>query len=389
MIGGLARIGVWGLWTAGLVMNTYGAAVDRADGIREYQIESRLENDRQVLSAVHQCLRQGDTRGEFVVTGKNYTPEGSILRAFYGDSLEYSSSLEDTRQQNGDKWETVRFSVAWNEQALDEEAVGDGNYEKDDTGQDEEISGKPGGQYWQLGDSVIREIEGDSYVFRCIDQNYQNVGTAGQQGALFLCDSVIPADVGAQYVYEKQEDGSYDYVYYPGPIADFGDTGSYKQSRVRRWLDSAAEEDWGLLQVDLGVNYGYTGQTQEGEFARLDAGDLVPQPLGYQKMTGELFLLSVEEALQYRQHLWRFGVGLDEEENPETQIGSFRKGYWLRSPYGEAGQAAGGQAETESVYVVDLAEGTIRPQPVTGFLGGLGIIGVRPVFVLPQKSGTL
>lgn len=371
MVKRLAGIGIWTVLVLGWSVNAYGTGMDGPEGIEEYQVESRLENDRQVLSAVHQCIRQGETTGEFVVTGRNYTPEGSILKTFYGDSLEYSSSLEHAWEQGENRWERIRFSVAWDETAGDEPAG-----EETDGGKD---NADPDKLYWRLGDSVVRRIEGEDYVFRCIDQNYQNAGTAGQQGALFLCESVIPADTGAYYAYEKQEDGSYDYVYYPGPVTDFGDTDSYKYSRIRRWLDSVEQEEWAVMQVQLGVEYSYTGQTREGGFAQLDPGMLYPQPLGYQQMTGGLFLLSVEEALRYREYLWRFGVGPDQEENPDTQIGSFCKGYWLRSPCGDDGQP-------EAVYIVDLANGTIRPQPVTGFVGGLGIIGVRPVFVLPQKS---
>jgi len=365
-------------------------------GMREsFLIENRLENDRQILSAASQCLREGEAAGEFWVTGRNYSPEGSILKVFYGDSLEYSSTVEVVWEEDGTRCERVRFAVRWTDWKENENgSTEDGSMDTSQTGQQSKM-------YWRLGDTLTREIDGEMYTFHCIDQNYQNRSGAGQTAALFLCDSVIPADTGAYYAYEKQEDGSYDYVYHPGPICDFGDTESYKFSRVRQWLDEVSKGS-DLVWVDIGVTNSYTGQTEEAAFEQLTAADLRPKSLGYQKLTGQLFVLSVEEALKYRQYLWRFGAGLNEAENPETQIGSFSKGYWLRSPYGGTSLEAEG---IPAVYMVDLVRGVIRPQQVTvrensgesdiaegqryesreDMAWGMSI-GVRPAFALPQQG---
>ena len=50
----------------------------------EHVVENRLENDREILSAAGQCLRDGDTAAVFYVTGRNYVPEGTVLKIFMG-----------------------------------------------------------------------------------------------------------------------------------------------------------------------------------------------------------------------------------------------------------------------------------------------------------------
>ncbi len=177
---------------------------------REAYVENRLENDQRVLSAVGQCLREGSDEGNFYVTGKNYMPEGSVLQSFYGDDLEYSRTVEETRCQGQDTYWTVRFALKWKSTGSSQTAY---------------ASSK---SYWSLGDRVIEEIAGIPYTFRCIDQNYQNAGTSGQAAALFLCESVIPSDTGSAYHYEQQESGSYEYVYYPGPIINFGNSSEHQ-----------------------------------------------------------------------------------------------------------------------------------------------------------------
>ena len=79
----------------------------------EHVVENRLENDREILSAAGQCLRDGDTAAVFYVTGRNYVPEGTVLKNFYGDSLEYSVSLERTEWFQGEWLQTMRFAVKW------------------------------------------------------------------------------------------------------------------------------------------------------------------------------------------------------------------------------------------------------------------------------------
>lgn len=245
--------------------------------------------------------------------------------------------------------------------------------------------------HWEIGDTVLAEIQGVSYRFRCIDQNYADQEENHRQGALFLCDTVIPADTGSKYEFEELSDGSHGYVFYPGRIVDFGDSNEYKYSRVRQWLTEAVDGD-GLfsdaLDIHTGVSRAYTGCTLEGMYGQLDESGLTPSAIGSQQMTDRLFVLSVEEAVKYRDWLWRFEGA--SEENPYTQIGAYCKGYWLRSPAG-----SGSGYDTGQVYVVDLVQGNLHPAavcPQTGQevmeaeLRKTGIYGVRPAFVLPQDT---
>lgn len=339
-------------------------------------VTNRLENDRKILSAAGQCLREGKTEGEFYVVGRNYAPEGTILEAFYGESLEYSSTIERTYEQDGDFCQTVRFAVKW-----------DLAPEPENPDSREDSGEAPEKRYWRLGDTVTRTLGGKSYTFRCIDQNYQSRRDAGETAALFLCDCVIPADTGSGYSYEKQADGSYEYVYHPGPIVEFGDTNEYKYSKIRRWLKAEEEQLAGGVWVNTGVDQGFLGQTEKGNGSQFREDVFQSYPLGNQQMTDRWFILSLEEAVEYRQYLWRFGVMPGEkEENPESQIGPFCKGYWLRSPMGDgSGQDSG------CVYIVDLVDQTLRPQTGKAGMNGemnaaISSIGVRPAFALPQEG---
>jgi hypothetical protein len=256
-----------------------------------------------------------------------------------------------------------------------------------------------GGSYhhWNVGDTVLREIDGQKYRFRCIDQNYWDQEENHRQCALFLCDSVIPADIGSKYVWEVLEDGSHGYVFHAGPVTFFGESNEYKYSYVRNWLTMVAETEFSMAEpVQTGVTQAYTGSTGAGLYEQLRTSDLKSTAIGSQKMTDRLFILSVDEALRYRNWLWRFEGA--EEKNPWTQINEYCKGYWLRNPEGTSGNY-----DTDRVYVVDLVQGNIRPEqvcvtvddedaPGNGYgmtqkdeeSKNTGNIGVRPVFALAQ-----
>lgn len=246
--------------------------------------------------------------------------------------------------------------------SLEEGTESDKEHEVSETGKEQ-----PGARYWNIGDAIIRNLDGERYVFRCIDQNYVDRSGQYKRGALFLCDQVVPADFGGRYDWEILEDGSHGYVWRPGPVANFGDTGEYRDSQVRQWMN--AQKDYeDASWIATGVWSAYSGETGEGRFSQFDPSSLRQTWLGDQQLTDQLFVLSVEEALQYREWLWRFnGSG---EENPHTQIDRYCKGYWLRNP-----AEAGGSL----VYIVDLVRGNLRPESCGG-----DNIGVRPAFVLPQ-----
>lgn len=285
--------------------------------------------------------------------------------------------------------------------------------EKQETTKLQEISQSKAIQirHWNIGDTVTRKIGGTSYRFRCIDQNYADHMDYHRKGALFLCDEVIPANVGSRYEFETPEDASHGYIYYLGPIVCFGDTADYKYSAVRAWLSGSAENFSDAEMVNTGVERAYEGQTGAELWEQFPGDELTAQYLGSQKLEDQLFILSVDEAYRYRNWLWRFGPA--KKRNPETQTSEFCKGYWLRTPCGNA--------EGSQVYIVDLVQGNIRPEAVrtdlrlsdraegqktkdqTGTAGSrnvpktedrktdmdeelrvTGTTGVRPAFVLPQ-----
>lgn len=242
-------------------------------------------------------------------------------------------------------------------------------------------------KHWNIGDTVNKELDGVSYVFRCIDQDYGDEMGNHLGGALFLCDSVIAADFGSHYAFEETADGGYEYVFYPGAIVHFGDSNEYKTSKIRSWL-----KEWECSVADaktiaVGTREAYCGATKKGQYEALNPAHLQGSSIGFQKMTDRLFCLSVEEALRYRSWLWKFdGEG---EENPETQCSTYCKGYWLRNLVGTESDY-----DTDLVYIVDLVNGMIRPERIMPDQEQENVdeelrvtmpVGVRPAFVLPQE----
>lgn len=231
---------------------------------------------------------------------------------------------------------------------------------------------------WRIGDVMKRSIAGQTYLFRCIDENYVDPAQNHRQTALFLCDRVIPADFGSKHIW-RPEKGEWEFV--PGPLTVFGASGEYKYSAVRSWL-AEESEDWTQIEtIYTGERSAYMGSTNAGAFGQLRADGLRAFDCGDQQMTDRLFLLSVDEALRYREWLWRFDGS--QEENPETQTESACKGYWLRSPV---------WGDDTMAYQVDLVQGQIRPEsvkPLKSEENGEAIvpIGVRPAFAVAQMRG--
>ena len=91
-------------------------------------------------------------------------------------------------------------------------------------------------------------------------------------------------------------------------------------------------------------------------------------------MQDSYFCLSLEEALRYRDWLWRFSSG---QENPESQMSAYSQGYYLRTPFYEEDEH-GRFVYGQQIYVVDL-DGSVHPAPVSSETYGL-----RPAFAVPQ-----
>ncbi|MEG2350846.1 MAG: hypothetical protein RSB57_10115, partial [Hungatella sp.] len=380
----------------------------------------QMQNDIRIRTLIGQIA---DTYPHaFYIIGKNHLPNGMVLAAHFGGEVQYSAATEETIRIGDDQYTVVRMCVTRSFDAAscghqwqvvrDNPATclrrGRSVYGCELCGEEREtytvafghwdqegdlccdrcgkrIEGEePDPVHWNMGDLQAQELDGTVYLFECIDQNYFDQTETQEQSALFLCTTIISADLGSRYVYEKKADGTYEYVFYPGPIVNFGTGSDYKYSKIRRWLKDAEGSLNQISTAAIGVNYAYLGATQEGQYSQLMGDSLKPYYIGHQKMTDKLFSLSVEEALDYKDHLWRFdGSGVD---NPDSQYGTFSKGYWLRNPCGNRLEDQSGFA-----YAVDVVTGNIHPQAIQPPLGSTeeelnvtGIMGVRPAFTMRQ-----
>lgn len=317
--------------------------------------------DLRLLSAASR-LSRGQTQTLYLI-GRNYIPEGSVLAGTYKDDVVYSHMTQQELKLDGDTYTLARFQLTRREQE---------QTKTEDEGDNEK-------RHWNIGDVQERTLNGITYHFRCIDQDYGGPGDREKGKALFLCDTVIPADTGSEYVFEKSEDGTYGYQFNPGPVVSFGTHNSYKYSHIRRWLKELEEELGEAADISTGVAYAYRGSTEPGSGSSLRSENLKSRYIGSQSMTDRLFILSIEEALKYRDWLWRFQGS--EEENPESQWDTFCKSYWLRTP---------GDKE-DQVYVVDLVQKNLHTQTVNipenkedPEFAVTGSTGVRPAFAVEQ-----
>ena len=226
-------------------------------------------------------------------------------------------------------------------------------------------------------------IDQKTYEFRCVDTNYYDKSENHQKLALFLCDEVIPANYGSEYSYLPDKEGIMGQVFLPGPVVNFGDESDYKYSKIHNWLSKHQNRIFQSFNCHIGVDSAFTGSTGKGRFSELSDQDLTVHSIGYQRLTARLFSLSVEEALKYKDYLWKFGD--TDADNPEVVTDNFCNGYWLRSPMGNA------DANSGYAYIVDLVNGMIRPEAVKPDGGSTDeelrvttSIGVRPAFAVPQ-----
>lgn len=221
--------------------------------------------------------------------------------------------------------------------------------------------GQPEPFHYDIGDVQAREIGGHVYLFSCIDDDYEDGLDNSLQSALFLCQSIIRSDAISGTGQVKK--------------LSFGNNNNYKYSDVRRWLNSHAEDAlFGTAGTYTGISAAYKGSTQKGDFDQFDASALTGYDKPFQLMEDRIFLLSVEEAVKYRDFLWKFGGS--EENNPQTQYSAYSRGYYLRTPQYE------GEDEFQygkGIYAVDLS-GRICAVPVSS-----QDIGIRPAFTLPQQ----
>lgn len=216
---------------------------------------------------------------------------------------------------------------------------------------------------WKLGDMQEREINGRIYLFRCVSEAYKDKTNTSKKMALFLCDTLIKADIVNDDSTEKIE------------TLFFGNSNNYKYSNVKAWLDSHATDTlFDTASVNIGVNESYSGVTQKDGFSNLNENLLKKHMMQTQYMESKLFIPSVYEAILLKDYLWKFNRS--DTDNPETQTNSFCNSYWLRTPEYDT---------DDKIYVVDLEDGTIKPKAVSNTEGNdYSDTGIRPMFSMEQ-----
>ena len=216
---------------------------------------------------------------------------------------------------------------------------------------------------WKEGDVQLRKVGGEILSFTCIDDDYHDWQDGHRKAALFLCDRVIRADVDTA----------------PGKkmkIFSFGKDNNYKTSQVRAWLQKNSQNSSFCLEpIHTGIQTAYMGSTAAGAFSQTSGRELARHDIGFQLMNDQLFCLSLEEALAYREYLWRFDSG---DDNPQSQVSAYSQGYYLRTPF-YLQDENGKFVYNQQIYGVDLVNGRLRPVGTDS-----EAYGIRPAFALPQ-----
>lgn len=317
-----------------------------ATGKRKASAEKPEQQSGNIVSSRNECRRflaesvsqtSGEGRHELWVTGEDYIPETLAIAQIFPEVINISNTRMGDYEENGRHYTVCRIGF---------------ERKSAESGDD---AGETDGDVWKKGDAKLCRIGNAFYRFRCIDDDYGDAEPDGRAKALFLCESVIRSDVVSTEDRRR--------------ILTFGETNNYRTSAVRSWLEkNLRDSDGEILLTGTGVNAAFTGKTEEGTFDEFSADTLKKRTLRPQILSDRLFLLSVEEALRYREELFETA----------GKKSAFDRGYWLRTPvYGE--DADGRFCYGNLIYIVDLANGCIRPAEVSD-----GSIGIRPAFCLPQ-----
>lgn len=371
------------------ILKPYAGIMDGGTG---YMVSEPGECRRLLMEMVSSA--SGRERHEFYVTGEDYVPETLIIAQMFPEAVNISNTVIREYTEEGKQYVTCRIGFErrpketdcnhkWETQILEtgtclwgqkemltcnlcglEKTVflappghvnEDGDSLCDRCGDRIDKTEEAEKRFWAVGDIRSLEIGGKTYWFRCVDDDYRGENSNHQKCALFLCNTVIRSDVDSTD--SKRE------------ILSFGETNNYKASKVRAWLLTRSEENSGeLVPVNTGVNSAFFGQTGEGAYAEAAETELVKMELPVQVTMDRLFLLSLEEALEYRDELW----------NTEGEVSSYSRGYWLRTPVFDGG-SDGKFVYGDQEYAVDLERGLIGPAKISDVS-----MGIRPAFCLPQ-----
>lgn len=303
---------------------------------QEFLVSNR-EECRRLLMEIVSSENVGE-RKECFLTGMDYEPETLIIAQMFPDAVNISNTRMNEYDCDGHHYVTCRIGF---ERSIDTESK-----------ETQETEGDTQNRRWLVGDVRMLKIGEETYRFRCIDEDYRD-RSGYQKCALFLCETVIRSDIDSSAAERI--------------LLPFGTTNNYKSSGVRKWLAENAELT-DMVSVSTGVNTAFVGETVPKTYEEFSDSCFFRQALPIQSVTDQIFILSLEEALQYKEELWKVSGG----KSP------FSRGYWLRTPafaVGEDGQFTYGAWE----YMVDLEQGCIRQAAVDD-----GSIGIRPAFCLPQ-----
>lgn len=311
--------------------------------------ETRGKAEERLVSAFS-ALSEGGTQEVWVI-GKDIIPVGTCLKEQFGKKAVYSNDSMDIIEKNDGSYHVHRF-------VIQNKDLREGKDNSMDTYK------MPDAQnHWEVGDETGVFIDGKPYFFTCIDSDYKG-------GALFLCNTVIPADFGTDDIY-----------FSPGPIGYYGESNDYEVSKIRGFLDSQTASY--MKKSLIRINESASGSTMEGKFGATDGIGIKRYSIGFQQITQGLFIFSLNEAIMYAKWLWRFEGS--ESDNPKTVSGPFLSAYWLRTPYGNGFD----YESSDMVYVVDLEKGNIHPASVRpessegdDYTDLFTAVGIRPAFVL-------
>lgn len=363
-------------------------------------ITANQEESRERLLNLVSMVSDGE-RHEIYLIARNHSPSAVILGQKFPDVRGVSELVMDEFLYSGDRYCILRvgFQRTWKEEGCihdmeTEESAAAGctseghdkyrcrrcGYEetvyfpaaghRDEDGDgicevcymNSDGGGNAGEVRYREGDIQIRTIGGRQYRFRCIDEDYSDDMDNSGYAALFLCDTVIRSDVESQGQTVKK--------------INFGSDNNYKTSNVRKWLRDKTEEPLSDISgTYIGVNTAYQGATGRGQYEQFAFDDLEGYEKPFQMLEDQMFILSIEEAVKYRDFLWKFNGNA--ENNPESQYSPYSRGYYLRTPQYEGGEYF---QYGRGIYAVDLFDGSIHPVDVSDT--GLGI---RPAYIVSQN----
>lgn len=363
-------------------------------------ITDNQEESRERLLNLVSMVTDGD-RHEIYLIARNHSPSAVVLGQKFPDVTGVSELVMDEFLYSGDRYCILRvgFQRTWEEESCihdmeTEESVAAGctseghdkyrcrrcSYEetvyfpaaghRDENGDgicevcyvNTDGGGSLGEVRYREGDIQVRTIGGRQYRFRCIDEDYSDDKDNSGYAALFLCDTVIRSDAESKGQTGKK--------------INFGSDNNYKTSNIRKWLRDKTEEPLGdISRTYIGVNTAYQGATGRGEYEQFAFDDLKGYEKTFQMLEDQMFILSIEEAVKYRDFLWKFN-GSD-GNNPESQYSPYSRGYYLRTPQYEGGESF---QYGNSIYAVDLFDGSIHPVDVSDTS-----MGIRPVYIVSQN----